>query len=71
MITLNLAGVKMETIKSMKSLFFTFSYFHKMEKVPESLFRQFGHALRTRYQSFESFSDSVYARKTSHHEKET
>ena len=40
-----------------------FSYFQKMEKVPERLFRHFGHDLRTQYQNFESFSDSFQAHK--------
>ena len=53
----------MGTVKSMRSFFFTFLYFHKMEKVLERLFRHFGHALRTQHQSSESFSDCFQARK--------
>ena len=42
---LSLAGVKAEIVKSMVSLFLTFSYFHKMEKFPKHLFWHFDHAM--------------------------
>ena len=50
---------------------FVFDFFVllKTEKNHERLFQHFGHALKTKHQSLESFSNSFQTHKTLHREK--